>query len=145
MRDSIVIERDIRAPIQRVYDALISPSDLLRWHHAGGGWVTPYADVEPRIGGKIKIGYSDAEGVETFDFTAVISELASPTRLVYYLQVEDLIDNDNRLVTYDLVETEGLTHVRFEVDIEHLHDKKLQLQGWTEHIDNLEALISKKE
>jgi len=141
MRDSIVIERDIKAPIERVFKALITPEDLMKWHHAGDGWKTPYAEVDAKVGGSIKIGYSSADGTQTFDFGAVISEINEPTRLAYYLQVEDLISKDNRLVSYDLSEKDGITHVRVEFDIEHVHDKELQRKGWSEHYDYLQALL----
>jgi uncharacterized protein YndB with AHSA1/START domain len=141
MSDSIVIERDIKAPIGRVFKALISPEDLVRWHHAGDGWVTPYAEVDAKVGGKIRIGYSDAEGVQKFDFGAVISEINPPMRLVYYLQIEELINKDNRLVTYDLSDEKGVTHLRVEFDIEHLNDKELQRKGWSEHYDNLQTIL----
>ena len=46
------------------------------------------------------------------------------------------------LVTYDLSEENGITHLRLEFDIEHIHGKELQRKGWTEHVDNLESLLS---
>lgn len=141
MRDSIVIEREINAPLVRVFKALVSPEDLVKWHHAGDGWKTPYAEVDPKVGGKIRIGYSSADGTMTFDFGGVISEINPPTRLAYYLQIEDIIDKDNRLVTYDLSEENGITRLRLEFDIEHVHDKELQRKGWTEHVDNLETAL----
>jgi uncharacterized protein YndB with AHSA1/START domain len=142
MRDSIVIERDFDAPIDRVFKALVSPEDLIKWHHAGGGWVTPHAQVDARVGGKIKIGYSSADGAQTFEFGATISEFNPPKRLAYYLQIEDIIDKNNRQITYDLSEISGRTHLILEFDIEHVHDKELQRKGWAEHIDNLEKLLS---
>lgn len=141
MRDSIIIERQFNAPIERVFKALISPEDLVKWHHAGEGWITPYANVEPNVGGKIRIGYSNADGTQTFEFIATIAECNPPKRLAYYLQLEDIIDHDNRQVTYDLSENNGVTHLRLEFDIEHINDKELQRKGWTEHVDNLEVLL----
>ena len=143
MRDSIVIERDFNAPIDRVFQALISPDDLVKWHHAGDGWITPYADADPRVGGKIKIGYSSADGAQTFEFGATISEYDPPKRLAYYLQIEDVIKKENRLVTYDLSENNGVTHLRLEFDMEHENSEGLQRKGWTEHVDNLEVLLKK--
>ena len=144
MRDSIVIEKNIKAPIERVFKALITPDDLVKWHHAGDDWKTPYAEVDARVGGRIKIGYSNADGTEKFDFTAVISEIDAPSRLVYYLQLKHIISNDNRLVTYDLTEKDGVTQLRVEFDIEHLNDKELQRTGWSQHYDNLSKLLEEK-
>ena len=142
MRDSIVIERDFNAPIDRVFKALISTEDLIRWHHAGDGWITPHATVEPQQGGKIRIGYSSADRSQGFEFGATISEYDPPKRLAYYLQAEDVIDTNNRQVTYDLSENNGVTHLRLEFDIEHVNSKDLQRKGWTEHVDNLETVLN---
>ncbi len=142
MRDSITIERDFKASIDRVFKALISPNDLINWHHAGDGWVTPHAEVEPKLGGKIRIGYSSADGTMTFEFGGIISEYDPPKRLAYYLQAEDVLNKDNRQVAYDLSESNGVTHLRLEFDIEHVNSQDLQLKGWTEHVDNLESLLS---
>lgn len=144
MRDSIVIERDLNAPIERVFNALITPEDLVKWHHAGDGWKTPYAEVDAKVGGRMKIGYSNADGTQSFDLGAVISEINAPTRFAYYLQLEEIINNDNRLVTYDLTEKDGVTHLRVEFDIEHLNDKELQRTGWSQHYDHLEKLLKEK-
>ncbi len=144
MRDSIVIERDLRAQIERVFKALISPEDLVQWHHAGDGWKTPYAEVDAKVGGRIKIGYSSADGSQTFEFGAIISEMNEPTRLAYYLQVEEIINADNRLVTYDLSEKDGMTHLRVEFDVEQVHDKELQRKGWNQHYDFLAELVEGK-
>lgn len=141
MRDSIVIERVIDAPIERVFDAYISPEDLVHWHHAGGGWQTPYAEIDPKVGGKMKIAYADPEGNVVFDFEAVIDELERPNRLAYHLGIDSLIKDDDRLVTVDLSEEGSKTKVRVEFDIEHLNDKELQRNGWTEHVDNLQKYL----
>lgn len=143
MKESIVIERDFKASIDRVFQALINPDDLIRWHHAGDGWVTPHAEVDPRVGGKIRIGYLSADGAQAFEFGAVISEYNPPKRLAYYLQAEEVINTDNRQVTYDLSEKDGVTYLRLEFDIEHTHGKEQQRKGWTEHVDNLELLLGR--
>lgn len=141
MRDSVIIERDFKAPIERVFEALINPEDLTKWHHAGDGWQTPYAQVDPVVGGKIKIAYADPGGNVVFDFEAVISEIVAPKRLAFYLQIEELIQDDSRLVTYDLSETAEGTHMRLEFDIEHLNSRELQEQGWSQHYDNLRTVL----
>ena len=49
MRDSIIIIRDFNAPIDRVFKALINPEDLIKWHHAGDGWVTPMPKLSLKL------------------------------------------------------------------------------------------------
>lgn len=141
MRNSVVIERIIKAPIERVFDAFITPEDLLQWHHAGDGWKTPYAEVDPKVGGKIKIGYSSADGDMTFDFEAYIQEIQRPYKFYYRLGMVEMIKDDDRLVTIDLSEVDEGTKVRLELDLEPLHTPEQQLEGWTQHIDFLTELL----
>jgi uncharacterized protein YndB with AHSA1/START domain len=145
MRDSIVIERDFKAPIDRVFKALTDPEDLVKWHHAGEGWMTPYAELDPRVGGKIKIAYAGPDGKVVFDLVAVISEIDPPKRFAYRMHLDEMIEGDNREVTYDLTEMNGVTHMRLEFDIEHLNDHVLQRQGWSQHYDNLMSILEEQQ
>jgi uncharacterized protein YndB with AHSA1/START domain len=142
VRDTIIIEKNFNAPIKNVFAALITPEDLVQWHNAGDGWQTPYAEVDAQVGGLIKIAYADPEGNIVFDLTAVITELNEPHRLRYSMRGDVLSDEDERIVTYDLTEEDGITELRLEFDIENQNDKELQRNGWTTHIDNLEQLIN---
>lgn len=141
MRNSIVIERVINADIERVFNAFITPEDLIQWHHAGDGWKTPYAEIDPRVGGKIKIGYSDAEETMTFDLEAYIEVIERPKKFYYRLGMIDMITDDDRLVTIDLSTVEGGTNIRLELDLEPLHTPEQQREGWTQHIDFLQELL----
>jgi uncharacterized protein YndB with AHSA1/START domain len=145
VRDSIIIVRDFRAPISRVFRALTDPVDLVGWHHAGDGWVTPYAEVDPKVGGKIKIAYADPDGKVVFDLEATITEINSPTRFAYRMHLEEMIEDDDRLVTYDLSEEDGITQMRLEFDIEHLNDKEQQRLGWSQHYDNLQKMLEEEK
>jgi uncharacterized protein YndB with AHSA1/START domain len=136
--NTVLIERDIKAPIDRVFEAFINSEDLMQWHNAGEGWQTPYAEVDATEGGKMKIAYADPEGTVVFDFEAVIERIEKPTTLHYFLGIDSLINGDERHVTVDLSEVDGGTHVRLEFEIENINDKELQRDGWTKHIDNLQ-------
>jgi uncharacterized protein YndB with AHSA1/START domain len=140
MRDSIVIERVINVQIERVFDAFITPEDLVHWHHAGDGWQTPYAEVDSTVGGKLKIAYADPDGKVVFDFEAIYEKIERPNHLAYRLGME-IVSDDDRLVTVDLLTVKGGTNVRIEFEIEHINSKDLQRQGWTEHVDNLQAYL----
>lgn len=133
MKDSIVIERTIDAPIERVFDAFITPEDLKQWHHAGEGWQTPYAEVDPRVGGKQKIAYADAKGTVEFELVATFTVVDRPNRLVYTF--------DGREVSVDFETVVGGTKILLELEIEDKNSKELQLKGWTEHIDNLDKYL----
>lgn len=48
------IERTFDAPIDKVFEAWTSEDVLRRWLHAGSDWETPTAEVDLRVGGRIR-------------------------------------------------------------------------------------------
>lgn len=131
---TITIERVIDAPIERVFDAWITPADLVKWHHAGDDWTTPYAEVDARVGGVYKIGYQNPEGEVVFDLVGRYTEVTRPTRLAYTIA-------DVRDVTVDFEDLGGKTKITLVFDMEHENSEELQRRGWTEHVVNLESYL----
>lgn len=134
--EPIVIYLAIAAPIGRVFQALIKPGDLLRWHHAGN-WTTPYAEIDGRAGGSLKIGYADAAGTPQFDLTGEIVELERPTHFAYRM-------DDLRLVHYRLQESPEGTLIQFEADPEATHSADQQVEGWRDHLVKLKEMLEKE-
>ena len=56
------IERTFDASIERVFDAWTSEEVLRRWLHGMPGWETPTAEVDLRVGGRIRIVMRDPAG-----------------------------------------------------------------------------------
>jgi uncharacterized protein YndB with AHSA1/START domain len=140
--DTIIIERDFAAPIQAVFTALTDPKILVKWHHAGDGWTTPYAEIDLKAGGKLKIAYADPDSAIVFDLEATIAEVSAPYVFSYVMQMEEMIKGDDRLVAYSLTKTgKNTTHMRLEFDVEHLNDRELQRAGWSQHYDNLAKVL----
>jgi uncharacterized protein YndB with AHSA1/START domain len=63
---TMLITYDFDAPRELVFECFIDPKHLVHWSHAGGGWVTPYAETDPRVGGHFKIGYQSGDGSEGY-------------------------------------------------------------------------------
>ncbi len=141
---TVEIVREFDAPMTEYLER----SSLLKILYSGTMLVTVgrplMQKIDARVGGAIKIGYSSADSSQTFDFTATIVEFDPPRRLAYRLHVDKLIEDDSRLVTYDLRQTADKTELRVEFEIEHLNDKELQRQGWSQHYDYLEDLLRKE-
>jgi uncharacterized protein YndB with AHSA1/START domain len=49
------IERTFDAPAEAVFDAWTRPEVMRRWWHAGPDWETPEAEVDLRVGGKVRV------------------------------------------------------------------------------------------
>jgi uncharacterized protein YndB with AHSA1/START domain len=59
------IERTFDAPVERVFEAWTSEEVLRRWLHRMPDWETPTAEVDLRVGGRIRIVMRDpSDGAE---------------------------------------------------------------------------------
>jgi uncharacterized protein YndB with AHSA1/START domain len=123
MDQTILIERVISAPRERVYKAMLDPKDLVHWHHADESWTTPYAESDARNGGKFKIGFKSPDGKNDFDFEGVYNDLVEPERIVYTI-------GDGRPVTILLSEEDGKTKVSLTLTLEGENSAEQQREGW---------------
>jgi uncharacterized protein YndB with AHSA1/START domain len=69
-----ILTRLSDAPRELVFECWLKPEHLLHWYSAGGGWTTPYAETDPKTGGRFKIGFAAPDGKGSFDFTGTYSE-----------------------------------------------------------------------
>ena len=58
------IERTFDATVEDVFDAWTSPDVMCRWFHCDSAWDTPVAEVELRVGGKIRVVMRRPDGTE---------------------------------------------------------------------------------
>ncbi|MGL5828987.1 MAG: SRPBCC domain-containing protein [Angustibacter sp.] len=141
MSETIVIEQVISAGPERVFAALVTPTDLVNWHNAGDGWSTPYAEVEPRVGGALKIAYADPAGTVVFDLIGEVTVFDAGRRFSYVMPANLFGEEAARQVDYQLSPAGAGTNIRLEFDIEHMNSLELQREGWGEHISNLAVLL----
>lgn len=107
---SLRIERTFDAPAGTVFDAFTSPEVLRRWWHAEHEWETPYAEVDLRIGGALRIVMRDpVNGVEQGG-SGHWTVIDRPRRLAYTWAWDDRPDG-RQLVEVEFHETGGRTTV----------------------------------
>jgi uncharacterized protein YndB with AHSA1/START domain len=134
------IERSFQAPIEAVFGAFTSEEVLRRWWHAGHDWETTAAEVDLRIGGKVRVVMRDPHKDADHGGGGVYTEVEPPTRLAFTW----VWDGDSRetLIEVDLSERDGVTSVRFTHsglwDDEALRDHE---DGWNRLFDNLESAL----
>jgi hypothetical protein len=64
-RATLRIERTFDAPAVKVFAAWTSVEVMRRWWHAEHTWETPIAEVDPRVGGRLRLVMRNpAEGAE---------------------------------------------------------------------------------
>jgi uncharacterized protein YndB with AHSA1/START domain len=136
------IERTFEAPVERVFAAWTSEEVLRRWLHGMPGWETPTAQVDLRVGGRIRIVMRDpSDGVEV-GATGEYRVVEPPRRLVF-TWVWDHDPDNPQLIELELAEDDGRTVVRMTNSAiptdGRLEDQK---RGWHVCYDNLERLLA---
>lgn len=137
------IERTFGASADAVFDAWTSVEVLRRWWPAGPDWTNPFAEVDLRVGGRLRLVMRDPGGVE-YGGGGRYVVIERPTRLVFTWQWDDpslgaaeqrvevtFTANSDDSTTVVLV-NHGLTD-----DVEADHD-----EGWRLSFDNLDRVLA---
>ena len=109
--EAIVEEIRISASAERVFDALISPEERVKWWGAEGSFQTTHMESDLRPGGKWAMRGLRANG-ESFTIAGVYREIARPSLLVFTWLPGWQERASTSLVRIDLVEKNGITTVR---------------------------------
>jgi uncharacterized protein YndB with AHSA1/START domain len=130
------IERTYQAPIEAVFEAWTSEEVLRRWWHTERGWETSEAEVDLRVGGKVRVVMRDPDKDVEYGGGGSYIEVEPPTRLAFTWTWDD--DTRETLIEIDLEESDGVTTVRFTHN--RLWDDEAvrsHEDGWNKLFDNL--------
>lgn len=104
------IERTFDAPVERVFEAWTSEEVLRRWLHGMPGWETPTAEVDLRVGGRIRIVMRDPSDGTEAGATGEYKAIEAPYRLVFAWIWDDEPEQP-QLIELDFSERDGKTTV----------------------------------
>jgi uncharacterized protein YndB with AHSA1/START domain len=135
------IERTFAAPAEDVFDAWTSPEVMRRWFHCAPDWATPEAEVDLRVGGKVRVVMRRPDGTEARargEYTLI----DRPHRLVMTWTFDDAPSNE-QLVELVFSESEGSTTVLMvNSGISTDERRKAQDWGWHGCLDELERVLA---
>jgi uncharacterized protein YndB with AHSA1/START domain len=135
------IERTFDAPADAVFDAFTSAEVLKRWWHAEHDWETPFAEVDLRVGGSLRIVMRDPTSGTEYEGRGHFTVIDRPRHLAY-TWTWDVDDQTLRqLVEVELHESDGRTTVVLTntgIPTPELDDYH---QGWNDSFDNLAAFL----
>jgi uncharacterized protein YndB with AHSA1/START domain len=106
----VQIERSYDAPAAAVFDAWINPEVMRRWFHCESDWETPEAEVDLRIGGRIRVVMRRPDGTDAGaegEFTLI----DRPRRLAMIWRFDDDPSNE-QVLDISFAELGGATTVR---------------------------------
>jgi uncharacterized protein YndB with AHSA1/START domain len=135
------IERTFDAPVERVFEAWTSEEVLRRWLHGMPGGDTPTAEVDLRVGGRIRIVMRDPSGAES-GATGEYSMVDPPHRLVFTWVWDDQPDQP-QLIELEFSERDGRTTVVMTNSSIPTDERwESQRRGWNVCYDNLDRVLA---
>jgi uncharacterized protein YndB with AHSA1/START domain len=136
---SVRIERAFDAPAQDVFDAWTSPEVMRRWLHCRPDWDTPVAEVDLRVGGKIRVVMRRPDRTEV-EALGKFTLIDRPHRLVMTWTFNDDPSNE-QLLELTFSEDQGATTVLLvNSDISTDERRDAQDDGWQGCLDELDRL-----
>jgi uncharacterized protein YndB with AHSA1/START domain len=135
------IERTFAASAEDVFDAWTSPEVMRRWLHPARDWSTPEAEVDLRVGGKVRVVMRKPDGTEA-EMHGEYTLIDRPHRLVMTWTFHDDPSNE-QLMELTFSESDGSTTVLL-VNSRISTDERRHAQdwGWRGCLDQLERVVA---
>ena len=118
----ITVETLVNAPVDAVWRAYTTPTDITQWNTASPDWHTPRAAVDLRVGGEFSSRMEAKDGSFGFDFAGTYTKVV-PNQLLEYTF------GDRAATVEFLPGAEGVT-VRVTFDAEEENSIDMQRDGW---------------
>ncbi len=136
------IERTFDAPAQVVFDAWTNEAVLRRWFHAGPQWETPTAEVDLRVGGRLRLVMRDPEAGEDHGAGGEYTLVDPPRRLAFTWRWDDQ-ESERQLIELEFTERQGATTVRMTSrGIATQERRDDHREGWRLCFDNLDRALT---
>jgi uncharacterized protein YndB with AHSA1/START domain len=135
------IERTFAASAEDVFDAWTSPEVMRRWLHPAPDWDTPEAEVDLRVGGKVRVVMRRPDGTEV-ESEGEYTLIERPQQLVMTWTFGDDPSNE-QLIELSFSESEGSTTVLMvNSGISTYKRRDGQDGGWHGCFDELERVLA---
>ena len=109
--DTIIEEITIKAPAERIFDALTNPEECMKWWGVKGQFETTHVESDLRPGGR-RVMRGTGMGGKPFSVTGVYRQIERPRLLVFTWLPNWQGDDTESVVRWDLEEKDGVTTVR---------------------------------
>ena len=140
------LERTFNAPAESVFNAWLSPRMLRLWWPSGTGWATPIAEVDPRVGGRLRLVMRAPDG-EEFGGSGEYLEITPPKRLVFTWTWDGHPGHGGAQVVEVDLEQRADETTRVVLTNRGLRDeesKRSHRAGWEASFDNLDRALAEK-
>lgn len=132
----ITVEATVEAPIAAVWNAYVSPEDIVQWNAASDDWHTTRSSVDLRPGGAFCSRMEAKDGSFGFDFEGIYTRIV-PNRLIEF-------SFGDRKAAVEFDEGAGGVTVRVSFDSEEMHSIEQQREGWQAILDRFKRHVEAK-
>ena len=138
------LERTFKAPAQAVFEAWTSADMLRRWWPAGSDWETAVAEVDVRVGGRLRLVMRSPDG-EEFGGSGEYIEITPPERLVFTWRWDGHPGHEGtQLIEVALSQEQDgtTTAVLTNRGLRDEEAKRTHRAGWEASFDNLDRVLA---
>jgi uncharacterized protein YndB with AHSA1/START domain len=142
---AVRLERAFAAPAPEVFEAWTSAEMLRRWYPPGADWETPVAEVDLRVGGRLRIVMRSPDGGE-YGGGGEYREITPPRRLVFtWTWDSPEVGTGVQLVEVDFSErADGTTTVVLtNRGLDDEASRSSHREGWEGSFDNLDRVLAR--
>jgi uncharacterized protein YndB with AHSA1/START domain len=137
------IERTFEATAEDVFDAWTSEEVISRWFRPGKGWREAEAEVDLRVGGKVRVVMRTPDG-EPIEAGGEYTLIERPHRLAFTWTFDDDPSNE-QMIELAFTEQDGVTTVLFvNSNISEERRRDQQYDGWSTCFDEMERVLGSK-
>lgn len=130
----IIVEVEIKSPVDKVWDFLTNPEHIVRWNNASDDWHTPHAENDLRTGGRFLSRMEARDGSDGFDFTGIYTDVKPLKQIDYTL-------DDGRKVQVSFASKGDITTVREAFEAENVYPHEIQQKGWQAILNNFKKYV----
>lgn len=137
------IERTFDSSAEDVFDAWTSEEVIARWFRPREGWREADAEVDLRVGGRIRVVMRTPDG-EPVGAQGEYTVIERPQRLAFTWTFDDDPSNP-QLIELEFTEREGATTVLFvNSGISEAERRDSQYDGWSTCLDEMGRVLASK-
>lgn len=129
MKEQIIVETIVNAPVEKVWRYWTEPAHITHWNFASDDWHVPRAENDLHVGGKFTCRMEAKDGSSGFDFGGTYTAVEVNKKIEYVM-------DDGRKVSVEFVDEGGQTKVTESFDPENENTVELQKAGWQSILDN---------
>lgn len=130
----LTVSTIISAPLDKVWEAWVSPEQVTAWNAASDDWHCPSATNDLQVGGAFCYRMSARDGSLSFDFEGAFTEIIERAKIGYKIL-------DGRQVEVTFTKTPEGINVTETFEAESAHSIEMQQAGWQAILENFKKHV----